>query len=126
MKNFRAFADENYDYYELTENLGYNNSGYGIHKYLLPKGAIFVHDKHDQVHGSIADGCLTLCWTPEGNCYGCLGGEGLHLHAAFKRTSMFKLVKKGKSAMIAEVEHVIEDLEKKLEEAKEKLKEMRE
>jgi|SRR5690625_715472 len=33
----------------------------------LPKGTIFVHDKEDNIVGSIAAGCLKLAWD-NGNC----------------------------------------------------------
>ena len=62
----RAFSNPKYDYYELTEDL----AG------LVPKGTIFVHDTDDSVRGSVAQGCLVSCWTPDGNCYkgGCHTG----------------------------------------------------
>jgi hypothetical protein len=44
-------------------------------RYILQKdipgckaGALFVHDKNDKVRGSIAQGCLKLAWTDNGNC----------------------------------------------------------
>lgn len=55
----RAFSDSAYEYYRLTQDLGDG----------LSKGAIFVHDPKDSVYGSVMEGCLKLCWTPEGGCY---------------------------------------------------------
>lgn len=44
-------------------------------KYILQRdmpgiraGTIFVHDTEDTIRGSIAEGCLKLAWTKEGNC----------------------------------------------------------
>ena len=44
-------------------------------RYILQKdipgcnaGALFVHDKEDDIYGSIAQGCLKLAWTDSGNC----------------------------------------------------------
>lgn len=83
----RAFSDPRYDYYELQKDL----------EGLVPKGAIFVHDVDDQVYGSIANGCLKLCWTPDGNTYrgnlGSLCAGTVIFHTAFSRTSLFKRVK---------------------------------
>jgi len=98
MRNsIRAFSDEKYDYYELMQDLG------GI----VPKGAIFVHDTDDTENGSIAEGCLKLCWTPNGNVY-------------FDRTNgicdMFRKVK-SKNTSIAE--NVIDILEKCINDIKE-------
>lgn len=83
----RAFSNPNYDYYKLMVDL----------EGLVPKGAIFVHDTDDSVRGSVAQGCLVLCWTPEGNCYcgsdGALVGGSVVFHAAFRKTPMFELTK---------------------------------
>ncbi|TPF18027.1 hypothetical protein [Priestia megaterium] len=35
---------------------------------LVKAGAIFVHDKEDNIRGSIGSGCLKLAWTDDGNC----------------------------------------------------------
>lgn len=83
----RAFADGRFDYYELQQDLAN----------IVPKGAIFVHDTEDDVYGSIADGCLKLCWTPNGNIYsteshGICGGT-IVLHSVFKDSEMFKLAR---------------------------------
>lgn len=99
----RAFSDSRYDYYELTRPLGEKNYKSERQKYLLPKGAIFVHDKDDDRLGSIANGCLKLCWTPDGSTYGLCGG-GMAFHAEFRNTDLFKLVQKGKPEPIHEVE----------------------
>lgn len=81
-KSIRAFSDPSLDYYELQCDFG-----------PLPKGAIFYHDKEDSMYGSIAAGCLKLCWTPIGNCYGGLCGETVFLHVKFtKYPNIFKKV----------------------------------
>lgn len=83
-KGIRAFSDPKYDYYELQHDLC------GV----VPKGAIFVHDKDDTANGSIAEGCLKLCWTPDGNVYmgsqTGVGGGSVIFHAAFIETDMFR------------------------------------
>ena len=55
----KAFADARYKYYELQHDIP-----------CVHAGAIFYWDKKDNVHGSIGAGCLKLCWTPVGGCYG--------------------------------------------------------
>ena len=83
----RAFSDISYDYYRLTQDLGTG----------LKKGAIFVHDPKDDVYGSIAEGCLKLCWTPDGGCYsgesncGLCGGSVI-FHYSFTRSNLFEKV----------------------------------
>lgn len=83
----RAFGDPNSEYYELTQDLGF-----------LPKGTIFVHDKEDHVRGSLANGCLKLCFTEDGNCPGNssqkICGETVIFHTEFINTNLFKLAKK--------------------------------
>lgn len=81
-KGIRAFSDTRYDYYELQESL----------EYLLPKGAVFVHDTDDQENGSISQGCLKLCWTETGNCYGQICGGTVILHAEYRNSKLFKKV----------------------------------
>ena len=78
----RAFSDTDYAYHRLTQDL----------TDLLPKGAIFVHDPNDSIYGSISEGCLKLCWTPDGNCYGNLCAGTVIFHYAFVRTDMFERV----------------------------------
>ena len=34
----------------------------------LRAGAIFYHDKDDDIRGSLGCGCLKLAWTDDGNC----------------------------------------------------------
>lgn len=122
----RAFSDKRYDYYKLTKSLGFNNSGYGLKQYVLPEGAIFVHDKEDSVKGSIGDGCLKLCWTPDGNTYGWIAGGAMCFHASFKKTDLFELVQKAEDVeKIEKLENFIDDLEKKLKDVREQLKELR-
>lgn len=89
-EGIRAFSLPQYDYYELLQDLG------GI----VPKGAIFVHDTDDIVNGSLAKGCLKLCWTPDGNIYNgaktSICGGTVIFHAAFVDSNMFRKVTKGK------------------------------
>lgn len=120
----RAFSDKKYDYYKLTKSLGFNDSGYGIEQYILPKGAIFYHDKDDSVRGSIAEGCLKNCWTPDGNCYGCIGGDSMSFHASFRKTDLFELVQRADDSKIDKLKNLIKDLEEKLQKAKEQLEEL--
>lgn len=87
----RAYSNPKYNYYELTESIGCKYLG--KQEILLPAGAIFVHDTDDREQGSIAEGCLKLCWTPDGNTYGSLCANTVVLHAAFKDTAMFRLTK---------------------------------
>ena len=113
----RAFKDKKFDYYELTQPLGFTGKDY-----LIPDGAIFVHDTTDKVRGSLADGCLKLCWTPDGNCYGRLCADTIVFHAYFKDTDLFKKVDTDK---IDRLEDVINNLEKQLSEAKNELKKIK-
>lgn len=116
-----AFSDKKYDYYELTQSLGRRDRG----GYLLPKGAIFVHDKFDNVLGSISSGCLKLCWTPKGNCYGGLCAETVIFHAEFRNTDLFKLVKTDQVLRkISNLQSHVKDLEQQLNDAKAELKQL--
>lgn len=98
----KAFSDDRYDYYELQQSLG------GI----IPKGAIFVHDVDDTENGSIADGCLKLCWTQDGKTFS-LCANAIVLHSSFKDSNLFKLVQKKKNEMILDR---LEDIINKLHE----------
>ena len=114
----RAFSDIKYDYYELTKPLGLSK----YHdQYILPKGSIFVHDKDDDKLGSVAQGCLKLCWTPEGNCYGTICGDTVIFHASFKDSDLFRLVKSEKEMRL---KSLIINLEEQLEDAKKQLQEL--
>ena len=113
----RAFENKDFDYYELTQPLGFSDG-----EYLVPDGAIFVHDKNDNVRGSIANGCLKLCWTPDGNCYGCLCADTVVFHANFRMTDLFKKVDICK---IYKLEEFIRNLENQLSEAKNELKQIK-
>lgn len=122
MKNndkLKPFGDRNYDYYRLTMNLGCNNSPYGSKKYILPQGSIFVHDKDNKADGSVGDGCLTLCWTKEGNTQGWICGECQHFHASFMYTDLFEKVEDDTKEN--ELENIILKLEDQLKEVKDKL-----
>lgn len=109
----RAFENRGYDYYELTQPLGFDGRDY-----LIPDGAIFVHDKNDSIRGSIAEGCLKLCYTPDGQCYGSLCGDTVVFHAHFRYSDLFKKVDIQK---INELEELIINLENQLNEAKHRL-----
>lgn len=110
----KAFSNPGYDYYELQQDL----AG------LVPAGAIFVHDTDDHENGSAANGCLKLCWTPEGSCYmgakGSLCGGTIIFHAAFKDTELFKRVSFGKQEvrcildLVASLESGLDMIKKKI------------
>ena len=114
---FKPLGDTNYEYYRLTKNLGYNNSGYSTKNYVLPQGSVFVHDVDDRINGSLAKGCLTLCWAEDGNCQGWICGECLHLHACFRNTDLFEKI----DSKEAKIREVISKLELQLSEAKKEL-----
>ena len=78
-RGLRAFSDDSYKYYRLTKPIGN-----------LQPGAIFVHDPYDHLYGSISDGCLKLCWMPNGDCYSRLGGGTIILHTSFLDTDWFE------------------------------------
>lgn len=122
----RAFSDNRYDYYELTQSLGFNDSGYGIKDYILPKGSIFVHDKNNSKLGSVSEGCLKICWTPDGDCYGGICGGAMMFHSVFINTDLFRIVQSSKdNDKIEKLVTLINDLENQLENAKRQLKELR-
>lgn len=108
----RAFADKKYDYYELTQSLGFDGRDY-----MLPDGSIFYHDKDDDVKGSIGDGCLKLCWTPDGNCYGRIAGDCMAFHASFKDTDLFKLVQRKEDGIDVIAKECLKETIKNLESA---------
>lgn len=119
--NVRAFSDPQYNYYELTKSLGLEDDG----RYLLPAGSIFYHDKNDSVKGSIGAGCLKLCWTPDGNCYGRICGDCMAFHASFKDTNLFKLVQPEKvNEEIKKLKEIAIHLEYQLDDLKEKIEQM--
>ena len=117
----RAFSDKNYDYYELTVNLGLDKRK---GNFILPKGSVFVHDEDDCEHGSTAQGCLKLCWTPDGNCYGWLCANTVIFHAALKDSNMFTLVQTGKHSKIKEFANKILSLKNDIDELQDELKEL--
>jgi len=104
----RAFSNPKYDYYELTEDL----AG------LVPKGTIFVHDTDDSVRGSVAQGCLVSCWTPDGNCYKgertSLAGGSVVFHAEFRNTPMFKKVAPLDQAKLKEIYSTIDSVKQQI------------
>lgn len=120
----RAFSDKRYDYYELTTPLGYCENG-SKKDYLIPDGAIFVHDRDDSIKGTIGDGCLKLCWTPDGNTYGWICGGGMAFHPSFKNSDLFKLVQPAENKITKKLVNLINDLENQLEKAKEQLEQLK-
>lgn len=117
----RAFSNPKYDYYELTKPIG---CGYKGTKEILPAGSVFVHDIDDHEQGSAAEGCLKLCWKPDGNCYGMLCANAVVLHAAFRNSDMFKIVLRGQKSNIREFAEKLASLENYLIELKDKLLEI--
>lgn len=96
----RAFSDPDYDYYELTQAVGF-----------LPRGTVFYHDTDDHIYGSIGNGCLKLCWTDDGNCVGNhnqqICGGTVIFHFEFAKTSLFRKIElkdKFKNLTIKEIE----------------------
>lgn len=80
-KAVRALSDKKYEYYKLTKDIGF-----------LKAGAIFYHDPYDDIYGSISEGCLKLCWTPDGNCYSRLAGGTVILHYSFAKSDLFEKI----------------------------------
>lgn len=78
-----AFESGLYDYYKLTKKLG-----------ALEAGAIFYHDPEDDSFGSVSNGCLKLCHTPDGGCYGGLCGGTVIFHTSFVESDLFEKVER--------------------------------
>ena len=79
----RAFGNKDTEYYELQQNFG-----------PLNKGAIFYWDKDDDIRGSIAEGCLKLCWSHKGDCQCGHAGDTFCFHAGLRKDPLlFKLAK---------------------------------
>lgn len=76
----RAFSNPHYDYYRLTRDLG-----------PLKAGTIFYHDPDDHIYGSVSQGCLKNCWTPDGNCGEICGGTVI-FHYIFANSDLFEKV----------------------------------
>lgn len=116
----RAFSDNRFDYYELQQDMG------GI----VPKGAIFVHDTTDSVYGTISQGCLKLCWTPDGDTYAgknvALCAGTVVLHPEFINSDMFKLAKAksfyDESEKIEKIAEEIEEISNRQSELLEEIK----
>ena len=89
----RAFSKQEYDYYRLTKDFG-----------LLKAGTIFYHDPDDHIYGSIAQGCLKNCWTPDGNCSNGLCGGTVILHYKFVDTDWFEKIPRTPSVLMNELE----------------------
>jgi hypothetical protein len=41
------------------------------------------------MYGSVSNGCLKLCWTPEGGCYSSLCANTVFLHYSFVKDKTF-------------------------------------
>ena len=48
---------------------------------LAKAGTIFYYDREDHEKGSLAEGCLKLAWTADGNCQGGLCADTIVFHA---------------------------------------------
>lgn len=93
----RAFQG-NYEFYILQQDLP-----------CVDAGAVFYWDKDDTVYGSIAEGCLKLCWTPEGSCYGNnkvigLCGNAIIFHAEARNDKEWFLHYNFKQMTVKEIE----------------------
>ena len=82
-ESIRALSSPEYDYYKLTKDFG-----------LLKAGTVFYHDPNDHVYGSIANGCLKNCWTPDGDCENKLCGGTVILHYDFIKTDWFEKIER--------------------------------
>ena len=82
-KASEAFGNKDTNYYELQQDFG-----------PLNKGVIFYWDKDDDIRGSIAEGCLKLCWSHKGDCQCGYAGDTFCFHASLRKDpSLFKLAK---------------------------------
>ena len=98
----------NYNFYKLLKDIPGLN-----------KGAIFYWDKDDKIYGSIGEGCLKLCWTPDGDCYNSLCGDTIIFHASVRNyDKWFKLIQ---TEYIETKEEIVEMT---LEEAEKELKDL--
>lgn len=109
----KALSDNKYDYYELVKDFGE-----------LKSGAIFVHDPDDTLYGSVANGCLKLCWDIDGNTYSGLSANTVFLHYSFsKDKSLFrKLYTSYNKKLEDEIYEGIKNLESQIQSLKSKLK----
>lgn len=88
IKSIKAFSSKKIDFYKLLKDLP-----------TIDKGAVFYWDKYDNNAGSPAEGCLKLCWRPDGDCYTkgyqgyCGGTIILHADARLDK-KWFKKIKK--------------------------------
>lgn len=104
----RAFQG-NYNFYKLLKDIPGINAG-----------AIFYWDKNDKIYGSIAQGCLKLCWTEEGSCYRGksnigLCGDTIIFHASVRNNNeWFELIKEEFVPEVKIYEMTLEEIEKKL------------
>ena len=73
----RAYGDpKGTEYYKLQINIGAAGAG-----------TVFYYDPDDSVRGSIAEGCLKLAWSADGDCQ-CepmLAGEAIVFPASFRK-----------------------------------------
>lgn len=90
-KSVRAFSDPKYDYYKLLVPFG-----------TLEPGAIFYYDREDALFGSLSEGCVKLCWTADGDCYGGINGGAIVLPASYRNVeTLFKRCSSGRNKIDA-------------------------
>ena len=87
----KAFSNPNHTYYRTTKDIGF-----------LPAGTIFFHDKEDTLYGSIAKGCIKLCWSPSGDCVGNIeqricGGTVIFHYSFVEKSDLFEEVEPAQS-----------------------------
>lgn len=109
----KAYSDKDTEYYVLQKPLG-----------KIPSGAIFYYDPLDNVRGSLAQGCLKLAWTEDGDCCGGFAGDTIVFHASFRNDkTMFQKSnftidaqkkKNGRSAIIDKVIDLLAELKESL------------
>ena len=87
-ESVRAFSDPKYDYYRLTRDL-----------WPLKAGDIFYHDPDDHIYGSVAEGCLKNCWTPDGSCGQICGGTVI-FHHMFVDSDLFEKVERNAETLL--------------------------
>lgn len=85
----RAFENPCYDYYMLTKDVGF-----------MKAGTVFFHDPDDNIYGSIAEGCLKNCWTPDGNCANDICGGTVIFHYKFANSDLFQKVERTPSVLM--------------------------
>lgn len=93
----RAFKGD-YEFYILQHDLP-----------CVSAGAVFYWDKKDTIYGSIVEGCLKLCWTEDGYCYGNdrnygLAGNTIIFHASAREDKEWFLHYNFRQMTVGEIE----------------------